>query len=64
MPVGAQMVVVLKAFVEHCVSRVFGQGIEVQQMQEHSNEYWAAHFRAQIAERPDLQQALAEEDES
>jgi hypothetical protein len=27
-------------------------------MQQHSNEYWAAHFRAQIAERPDLQEAL------
>jgi hypothetical protein len=33
-------------------------------MQQHSNEYWAAHFRAQIAERSDLRQALAEEDES
>jgi len=31
---------------------------EEQQMQQHSSEYWAAHFRKQIAERPDIQQAL------
>ncbi len=36
---------------------------EDQQMQQFSDEYWSAHFRAQIAERPDLQQALAEEEE-
>ena len=52
MPVGAQMVVVRKAFVEHCVSLVFGQGIEDQQMQQYNNEYWPAQFRARIAERP------------
>jgi hypothetical protein len=34
---------------------------EDQQMQQQTSEYWAAHFRAQIAERPDLQRALAEE---
>jgi hypothetical protein len=34
---------------------------EDQQMQQHSSEYWAAHFRKLIAERPDIQQALAEE---
>jgi hypothetical protein len=34
------------------------EGIEDQRMQQHSNEYWAAHFRAQIVERPDLQEAL------
>ncbi|MBV8113396.1 MAG: hypothetical protein JO300_01555 [Silvibacterium sp.] len=28
---------------------------EDQQMQQHSSEYWAAHFRKQIAERPDIQ---------
>ncbi len=31
-------------------------------MQQHSSEYWAEHFRDQIAERPDLQRALAEEE--
>ena len=36
---------------------------EDQQMQQHSDEYWSAHFRAQIAERPDIQQYLAEQDE-
>ena len=35
---------------------------EDQQMQQHSSEYWAAHFRKLIAERPDIQQALDEED--
>jgi hypothetical protein len=34
---------------------------EDQQMQQHSNEYWAEHFRKQIAERPDIQQYLDEE---
>jgi hypothetical protein len=28
---------------------------EEQQMQQHSSEYWAEHFRKQIAERPDIQ---------
>ena len=37
---------------------------EEQQMQQHSSEYWAAHFRKLIAERPDIQQALAEEAET
>jgi hypothetical protein len=32
-------------------------------MQQHSDEYWSSHFRAQIAERPDIQQYLAEQDE-
>ena len=31
-------------------------------MQQHSSEYWAAHFRKLIAERPDIQQALDEGD--
>jgi hypothetical protein len=31
-------------------------------MQKHSNEYWAEHFRKQIAERPDIQQYLAQEE--
>ncbi len=34
---------------------------EDQQMQQHSSEYWAAHFRKLIAERPDVQQYLEEE---
>jgi hypothetical protein len=34
---------------------------EDQQMQQHSSEYWAAHFRKLIAERPDIQQYLEEE---
>jgi hypothetical protein len=34
---------------------------EDQQMQLQSNEYWAEHFRKQIAERPDIQQYLDEE---
>jgi hypothetical protein len=34
---------------------------EDQQMQHQSNEYWAEHFRKQIAERPDIQQYLDEE---
>jgi hypothetical protein len=34
---------------------------EDQQMQQHSSEYWAAHFRKLIAERPDIQQYLDEE---
>ncbi len=34
---------------------------EDQQMQQHSREYWAAHFRKLIAERPDIQQYLEEE---
>jgi hypothetical protein len=34
---------------------------EEQQMQQHSSEYWAEHFRKQIAERPDIQQYLDEE---
>jgi hypothetical protein len=33
-------------------------------MQQHSDEYWSTHFRAQIAERPDLQRALAKEEAS
>ncbi len=37
---------------------------EEQQMQQHSSEYWAAHFRKLIAERPDIQQALEEEAET
>ena len=32
-------------------------------MQQHSSEYWAAHFRKLIAERPDIQQALDEEEQ-
>ncbi|HEX3472751.1 MAG TPA: hypothetical protein VHT28_16330, partial [Silvibacterium sp.] len=39
------------------------EGLEDQKMQQQTNEYWAAHFRAQIAERPDLQRALAEEEQ-
>jgi hypothetical protein len=35
---------------------------EEQQMQQHSSEYWAAHFRKQIAERPDIQKFLDEEE--
>ena len=35
---------------------------EDQLMQQQSNEYWSEHFRKQIAERPDLQQYLAEEE--
>ena len=34
---------------------------EEQQMQQHSSEYWAEHFRKRIAERPDIQQYLDEE---
>ena len=34
---------------------------EEQQMQQHSSEYWAEHFRKQIAERPDIQKYLEEE---
>jgi hypothetical protein len=34
---------------------------EDQQMQQHSSEYWAEHFRKQIADRPDIQQYLEEE---
>jgi hypothetical protein len=34
---------------------------EEQQMQQHSSEYWAEHFRKQIAERPDVQQYLDQE---
>src|SRR5271157_840398 len=34
---------------------------EDQQMQQHSSEYWTAHFRKQIAERPDIQRYLDEE---
>ena len=30
-------------------------------MQQQSSEYWAEHFRKQIAERPDIQQYLDEE---
>ncbi len=37
---------------------------EDQQMQQHSSEYWAAHFRKLIAERPDIQQALDEEQQT
>ena len=36
---------------------------EEQQMQQHSSEYWAAHFRKQIADRPDIQQYLDEEEQ-
>jgi hypothetical protein len=36
---------------------------EDQQMQQRSSEYWTAHFRKLIAERPDIQQALAEEEQ-
>ena len=36
---------------------------EDQQMQQHSSEYWAAHFRKFIAERPDIQQALEEDEQ-
>jgi hypothetical protein len=35
---------------------------EEQQMQQHSSEYWAAHFRKLIAERPDIQQYLDQEE--
>jgi len=34
---------------------------EDQQMQQHSSQYWAEHFRKQIADRPDIQQYLEEE---
>jgi hypothetical protein len=37
---------------------------EDQQMQQHSSEYWAAHFRKLIAERPDIQQALDDEEQA
>ncbi len=37
---------------------------EDQQMQQHSSEYWAAHFRKLIAERPDIQQALDEDEQA
>jgi hypothetical protein len=37
---------------------------EDQQMQQRSSEYWAAHFRKLIAKRPDIQQALAEEEQA
>jgi hypothetical protein len=30
-------------------------------MQQHSSEYWTAHFRKQIAERPDIQPYLDEQ---
>jgi hypothetical protein len=30
-------------------------------MRRHSSEYWTAHFRELIAERPDLREYLAEE---
>jgi len=36
---------------------------EEQQMQQHSSEYWTAHFRKLIAERPDIQQYLDEEEQ-
>jgi len=32
-------------------------------MQQHSSEYWTAHFRKLIAERPDIQQYLDEEEQ-
>ena len=34
---------------------------EDQQMQQHSSQYWAEHFRKQIADRPDILQYLEEE---
>ncbi len=34
---------------------------EDRQMQQQTSEYWAEHFRKQIAERPDIQQYLDEE---
>src|SRR5277367_3662856 len=34
---------------------------EDRQMQQQSSEYWAEHFRKQIADRPDIQQYLDEE---
>ncbi len=37
---------------------------EDQQMQQFSDEYWSAHFRAQIADRPDIQQYLDEEQQA
>jgi len=37
---------------------------EEQKIQQHSSEYWAEHFRKQIAERPDIQQYLAEAEAS
>ncbi|HTW48152.1 MAG TPA: hypothetical protein VMD92_09390, partial [Acidobacteriaceae bacterium] len=36
---------------------------EEQQMQQHSSEYWTAHFRKLIAEQPDIQQYLDEEEQ-
>ena len=33
-------------------------------MQQHSSEYWAAHFRKLIAERTDIQQALDEDEQA
>lgn len=35
---------------------------EEQQMQQYSSEYWAEHFRNQIADRPDIQKYLREEE--
>ncbi len=35
--------------------------LEEQERQRRTNEYWAAHFRKQLADRPDVQQALAAE---
>ena len=40
------------------------EALEDEQMQQHTNEYWAAHFRRQIAERPDIQKYLEEEEPS
>ena len=37
---------------------------EDQQMQQHSSEYWAAHFKKLIAERPDIQEFLEEEEQA
>jgi hypothetical protein len=35
--------------------------LEDQERQRRTNEYWVAHFRKQLADRPDVQQALAAE---
>jgi len=37
---------------------------ENQQMQQHSSQYWADHFRKLIAEQPDIQQFLNQEQQN
>jgi hypothetical protein len=64
LPHGLGLIHQLDRFIEKV--KLFGRhvsGKDSKSADSHSDEYWSAHLRAQIAERPDIQQYLAKEEE-